>query len=52
VVASLIPAAATSTGMGDRLWTGKAPQYFTKPSRPTQAPTLGGIGNEYQPEVW
>jgi len=25
-------------------------QYFTKPPRPTQPPTLGGTGNEYQPK--
>jgi len=28
-----------STGMGDHLQTGKPPQYFTKPPRPTQPPT-------------
>jgi len=39
-----------STGMGDRLEMGKPPQYFTKPPRPTQPPTLGGIGNVYQPK--
>jgi len=26
----------------------KPPQYFTKPLRPTQLPTLSGMGNEYQ----
>jgi len=44
------PAAATNTGMGDRLWAGKPPQYFTKPPRPTQPPTISGMGNEYQPK--
>jgi len=29
---------------------GKPPQYFTKPPRPTQPPTLSGTGNEYQPK--
>ena len=29
---------------------GQPPQYFTKPSRPTQPPTLSGTGNEYQPK--
>jgi len=28
----------------------KPPQYFTKPPRPTQPPTLSGMGNEYQPK--
>ena len=28
----------------------KPPQYFTKPFRPTQPPTLSGTGNEYQPK--
>ena len=28
----------------------KPPQYFTKPPRPTQPPTLSGTGNEYQPK--
>ena len=32
--------------MGDRLWADKLPQYFTKPARPTQPPTLSGTGNE------
>jgi len=41
-------AVAASTGMGDRLGAGKPPKYFTKPSRPTQPPTLSGTGNEYQ----
>jgi len=40
-------AATTNTGMGDRLWAGKSPQYFTKP---TQPPTRSGTGNEYQPK--
>ena len=26
----------------------KPPQYFTKPPRPTQPPTLSGMGNGYQ----
>ena len=26
------------------------PQYFTKPHRPTQPPTLSGTGNEYHPK--
>jgi len=29
---------------------GKPPQYFTKPPRPTQPPTLRGTGSEYQPK--
>ena len=32
------------------LRTGKLPQYFTKPPRPTQPPTLSETGNEYQPK--
>jgi len=40
-----------STVMGDRLQTGKLHQYFTKPLRPTQPPTLSGTGNEYQPNA-
>jgi len=36
--------------MGDHLWADKLPQYFTKPSRPTQPPTLIGTGNKYQPK--
>jgi len=28
----------------------KPPQYFTKPPRPTQPPTLSGTENEYQPK--
>ena len=45
------PAAAASTGMGDRLrGGGKPPQYFIKQHRPTQPPTLSGTGNEYRPE--
>jgi len=43
-------AAAKNTGMNDRLQVGKPPQYFTKPPRPTQPPTLSGTGNEYQPK--
>jgi len=43
------PADATNTAIGDRLWLGKPPQYFTKPPRPTQSPTLSGTGNDYQP---
>jgi len=38
----------TAAGMGDRLWTDKPPQYFTKPARPTQPPTLSGTRNENQ----
>ena len=55
--------AVTSLGVSTRLlyvgpgyyWDGwpssaaKPPQYFTKPPRPTQPPTLSGTGNEYQP---
>jgi len=37
-------------GDRDRLRAGKLPQYFTKPPRPTQPPTLSGMGNEYQPK--
>jgi len=36
--------------MGDRLHADKPPQYFTKPPRPTQLPTLSGTGNEYHPK--
>jgi len=37
--------------MGDHLRSGKPPQYFTKPPpRPTQPPTLCGMGNDYQPK--
>jgi len=36
------PAAATSTGMGDRLRASKPRQYFTKPPRPTQSLTVSG----------
>jgi len=36
-------------GWGDHLWVCKLPQYFTKPPRPTQPPTLSRTGNEYQP---
>ena len=39
-----------NTGMGDRLSAGEPPQYFTKPPRPTQPPTLSATGNEYQPK--
>jgi len=35
--------------MGDRLLTGKPPQYVTQPPRQTQPPTLSGTGNEYRP---
>jgi len=34
----------------DRLRAGKPPQYFIKPPRPTQPPTLRRVGNEYQPK--
>ena len=36
--------------MGDCLRAGKPPQYFTKPSKPTQPPALSGTGNGYQPK--
>jgi len=36
--------------MDDRLRAGKPPQYFTKPLRPTQPPTLSGMENEYRPK--
>ena len=36
--------------MGDRFRAGKQPQYFTKPPRLTQPPTLSGKENEYQPK--
>jgi len=36
--------------MGDHLPVGKPPQYFPKPPRATQHPTLSGTGNEYQPK--
>ena len=39
-------AAAAGTGMGDRLWAGKPPRHFNKPLRPTQPPTLSGMGND------
>ena len=29
---------------------GKPPQHFTKPTKPTQPPTLSGTGNEYPPK--
>jgi len=48
--ASFPPATATNTGMGDRVRAGDPAQYFTKPFRPTQPPTLCGIGNGYQPK--
>jgi len=32
MIASWIP---YRRGMGDRLWTDKPPEYFTKPARPT-----------------
>ena len=44
------PAAAASTGLGDRLRARKPPQYVTKSSRPTQPPTFSGTGNEYHPK--
>ena len=37
------------TGMGDRLWAGIPPWYVTS-HRPTQPPTLCGMGNEYRPK--
>ena len=43
-------ATAASTATGDRLRAGKPPQYFAKPSRPAQPPTLSWTGNEYQPK--
>jgi len=39
-----------NSGMGDRLQARKPRQYFTKPPRPTQLPTLGGMGNKYWPK--
>jgi len=36
--------------MGDLLRAGNPSQYFTKPPRPTQPPTLCGMRNEYQPK--
>jgi len=36
--------------MGDCLWVGKLPQYFTKLPRPTKPTTLSGTGNVYWPE--
>jgi len=36
--------------MGVRLRAGKPPQHLTKPLGPTQSPTLGGTGNEYEPK--
>jgi len=44
MVASLFPPAMASTGMGDHLWVGKPPRYFLKPPRPSQPPTLSGMG--------
>jgi len=35
-------------GEGDRLWADEPSQYFTKPARLTQSPTLSGTGNKYQ----
>ena len=35
VIASSIPTAVASTGMGDHLRGCKQPQYFTKPATPT-----------------
>jgi len=43
-------AAVSKTGTGDDLRAGKPPQYFSKPPRPTQPPTLSVTGNEYQPK--
>ena len=42
------PAAVANSEMGDHLWAGKLPQYFTEPPMPTQPPTLSGTGNKYQ----
>jgi len=42
--------AMTNTGMGNCLQAGKPPQHFNKPPRPTQPPTLSGMGNKYQPK--
>jgi len=36
--------------MGDRFWRAHHPGIFTKPSRPTQLPTLSGTRNEYRPK--
>jgi len=40
------PAVTTNTKTDDRLRACKPPQYFTKPLRPTQLPTLSGTENE------
>jgi len=40
-----------TTGIGDRLRAGKPPQYVTKSPRPTQPPSLSGMGTEYQQKV-
>jgi len=46
-----LPAAAGSTGMGDRLRARKPPQYFTTLPMPTQPPTLSGTETSiYQPK--
>jgi len=45
------PAAAANTAlMDDRLGRGKPAQYFTKPPRQTQPPTLLGTVNKYRPK--
>jgi len=36
--------------MGGCLRASKAPEYFTKPTRPTQPPTLSWTVNEYKPK--
>jgi len=50
VASSILGRRAANTVMGDRLQAGKPPQYFTKPPKPTQPPTLNGTENEYQPK--
>ena len=50
VVITISILTAANTEMGDRLRSGKPPQYFTKPPRPTQPPTLNRTGYEYQPK--
>ena len=47
---SSLPAAAASTGTRNHLRAGKPPQYFIKPPRPTQPPTLSATANEYWPK--
>jgi len=49
-LATSIPAATASTGMGDRLRTGKPSPYFIKSARPTQPSTISGTENNYQPK--